>query len=221
MRVALPLVLVSSIFIASAGCSSEAPPAAGSAKPSATAATAAKPTATATAAATATATASALPPRDDCPKGSAGPGTLTQPCAGTGTMRMMTVKWTGKTDDKGPYFSVTNNSPAVILYGKIAVYFYDKDGKQLETKSKGADGKETAVPFKTCFGNIFSGVMKVKENAVLTFSCVKKEDVPEGTTAIEGEMTTVGFADANGEKSEFYWANFDIAPSIRAKGGVK
>jgi hypothetical protein len=63
--------------------------------------------------------------------------------------------------------------------------------------------------------------MKVNEKAVLTFSCVKKENVPEGTTAIEGEMQMVGFSDASEKKSEFYWRNNDLAPETRKKGGVK
>ena len=129
----------------------------------------------------------------------------------------MEVQWTGKTDDKGPYFRVTNKSPGVILYGKIHVYFYDKAGKQLEVK----DGEGKTHPYQTCGGNIFSGVMKVNEKAVLTFSCVKKEHVPEGTSAIEGEMQMVGFADADGKKNEFYWQNKDLTPETRKKGGVR
>jgi hypothetical protein len=50
---------------------------------------------------------------------------------------------------------------------------------------------------------------------------VKKEHVPEGTTAIEGEMITVGFADSTETKNEFYWGNKDLAPDARPKGGVK
>jgi hypothetical protein len=63
--------------------------------------------------------------------------------------------------------------------------------------------------------------MKVNEKAVLTFSCVKKEIVPEGTAAIEGEMQMVGFSDASEKKSEFYWRNDDLAPAQRKKGGIK
>jgi hypothetical protein len=159
-----------------------------------------------------------LPPREDCPKGSEGPGTADQPCAATGASRMMEAKWTGKTDDKGPWFTVTNKSDKTILYGKIVVYFYDKAGKQLEVKD--AAGK--ALPHVVCAGaNLFSGVMKPAEKATLNFSCVPKSVVPEGTAAIEGELLTVGFADADGKKNEFYWANKELTPDARAKGGVK
>lgn len=199
----------------------------GASAPSATASAAvapARPTAAATAARTASATPAPIasaPPHSDCPKDSSGGGTLDQPCAGKGGARMMDVKWTGKTDDKGPSFAVTNKSPRPILYGKIAVYFYDKDGKQLEVKNLAAPDAKP-LHYLVCAGsNLFSGIMKVNEKATLTFSCVKKEHVPEGTTAIEGEMVTVGFADESEKKSELYWSNKDLAPDARPKGGVK
>ena len=135
---------------------------------------------------------------------------------------MMEAKWKGKVDDeKGPSFNVVNKSPLPILCGKIVVYFYDKDGKQLEVKND-AGAKAKPLPYLICSGaNLFSGVMKVKESALLTFSCVSKSHVPEGTAAVEGELETVGFADASGQKIEFYWSNKDLAPDVRPKGGVK
>lgn len=210
------LVLLSTLSLAIGGCSSEeggAGSAAASVNKSAAPAASAKPTPPA--ASTPAPSASAAP-RSDCPKDSSGPGTFDQPCAGKGTARMMAAKWTGKTDDKGPYFAVENQSPATILFGRIVVYFYDKTGKQLEVQDKGK-----AAPYKVCSGNIFSGVMKVKEKATITFSCVKKEDVPEGAAAIEAELQTVGFADASDKKVEFYWTNKDLVPDARPKGGVK
>lgn len=130
---------------------------------------------------------------------------------------MMEVKWTNKTDDKGPFFSVQNKSPAVILYGKIAVYFYDKAGKQLQVKDTAATPPKD-VPYRLCSGNMFGGIMKVNEKATVQFSCVKKEHVPEGTAAIEAEMVSVGFADSTEKKSEFYWHNPELSPDTRKKG---
>lgn len=131
---------------------------------------------------------------------------------------MMEAKWTGKTDEKGPHFSITNKSPTAILYGKITVYFYDKAGNQLSVATDGGKPR----PFITCAGNIFGGIMKKDEKAVLTFSCVKKEHLPEGTTAIEAELPMVGFADPKDEKkSEFFWLNEDLAQDVRRKGGLK
>ena len=104
----------------------------------------------------------------------------------------------------------------MIIYGSIAVYFYDKEGKQLEITS---DDKPR--PMQKCSGKIFAGVVNPEEKITLTFSCVKKSDVPEGTDAIEAEMRIVGFADESGKRTEFYWRNEDLAPDERPKGGLK
>ena len=163
-------------------------------------------------------TASATP--HGCPKGSSGEASFNKPCEAKGAARQMEVSWTGKTDDKGPYFRVTSKSPLVILYGKVAVYFYDKAGKQLEVQDDAATPPKT-VPYRSCSGNIFGGVMKAGEKAVLTFSCVAKKHVPEGTASIEAEMQTVGFADATEKKADFYWRNGDLTPDVRKKGAVR
>ena len=159
-------------------------------------------------------------PPVDCPKGSAGEGSFTKPCDAKGNARMMEVVWTGKTDDKGPSFKVQNKSTQVILYGRIAVYFYDKAGKQLEVKDPSATPPK-GKPYHTCGGNMFQGVMKAGEKAVITFSCVSKDNVPDGAVAIEAEMPVVGFADASEKKVDAYWRNNDITPDVRKKGGVK
>jgi hypothetical protein len=225
MRTPCRLLLLASLSIVLVACAEGGAPAGASASASAAGQAPAKSTASATAAAAASAApppSASAPPRSDCPKDSAGPGTFNQPCAGKGAARMMEAKWTGKTDDeKGPYFAVINKSPRPILYGRIAVYFYDKDGKQLEVKDA-ASSAAKPQPYLVCAGaNLFGGVMKVNEKATLTFSCVKKSHVPEGTTAIEGELVMVGFADAGETGIDYYWSNKDLAPDARPKGGVK
>jgi hypothetical protein len=154
--------------------------------------------------------------RDDCPKGSTGPGTNDKPCLGSGDARMMEVAYTGKTTDEGPKFSIVNKADSQILYGSLAVYFYDKKGKQLQVTAG-----EKKKPFQPCAGNIFAGAVKPGEKIYMFFSCVKKENVPEGTATIEGEIKTVGFADESGKKNEFYWTNPDLVPDERPKGGTK
>lgn len=135
---------------------------------------------------------------------------------------MMEVTWTGKVDDKGPSFRVVNKSETPILFGKIAVYFYDKAGKQLEVPNPKAEGTEPKTkPYHSCSGNMFGGVMKGNEKAVITFSCVKKVHVPEGATAIEAEMQTVGFTDDSEKKITYYWRNNELVPDQRKKGGNK
>jgi hypothetical protein len=172
-------------------------------------------------AAVATPAPSAEPPpppklRDDCPKGSSGVGTSDKPCLASGDSRMMEVTYTGKTTDQGPKFSIVNKADSQILFGSLAVYFYDKDGNQLEVTA--GDKKK---PFQTCSGNIFAGAVKPGEKIFMFFSCVKKEHVPEGTAAIEAEVKTVGFADEEGKKNEFYWSNPELAPEKRSKSKAK
>lgn len=163
-----------------------------------------------------TATVAAKKPSHPCPEGSKGDGTLKSPCEATGATRIMEVKWTGKTSDKGPSFKLTSKAKLEILYGNIIVYFYDKAGKQLEVA-----GSDKPRPKVSCKGNIFGGPMKAGEKAVITFSCVKKKHVPEGTAAIEAELMTVGFTAAEGKRSDTYWRNKDLVPDERPKGGIK
>lgn len=207
-------------FVAIAGCSSEPSPSGATTAQSATmtAPAVSTPAPAMSSAPAPTMTAAPAAPRSDCPKDSAGPGTLTDPCLAKGKDRLMEVTWTGKMDDsKGPSFKVVNKSDKTILYGRAVLYFYDKAGKQMEVK--GSDGK--MYPSLGCAGNLFAGVMKPGEKATMWFSCVGKSDVPEGAKNIEVEMQTVGFADASEKKSEFYWRNNNLVPDVRAKGGVK
>lgn len=154
-------------------------------------------------------------PSHACPDGSTGDGTFKSPCEAKGNARLMEVTWTGKMTDTGPSFRVTNKAKLDIIHGIVVVYFYDKAGKQLEVTA----GK--ARPKQTCGGHIFSGPMKAGEKAVLTFSCVSKDHVPEGTVTVEAEMQMVGFTDASGSKADTYWRNNDLTPDARPKGGVK
>ncbi len=170
-------------------------------------------------AATPSASASAEPEaHHDCPAGSTGTGSFAKPCEAKGKERMMEVAWS-KTDDKGPWFKVKSKSKLVIQWGKVAVYFYDKGGKQIDIKEAVEGGKTHA--YHTCFGNVFGGPMNAGEKATVTFSCVKSSHIPEGAVAIEAEVPMVGFADASGKKIDFYWKNNDLIPEERPKGGVK
>jgi hypothetical protein len=164
--------------------------------------------------------ATASAPAHDCPKDTSGDGTFAKPCLAKGAARTMEVGWTGKMDEKGPSFRVINKSPSTILYGRIAVYFYDKAGKQLDVTAAGTTPPKTK-PYHICTGNMFGGVMKPAEKAVITFSCVTKENVPEGAKTIEAEMQMVGFTDPTEKGVEYYWRNDDLVPEVRKKGGVK
>lgn len=141
---------------------------------------------------------------------------MAQPCLGKGDSRMMEVAYTGKTTDEGPKFSIINKSKSPILYGSLAVYFYDKAGKQLDvtTGSK-------PQPMQLCSGRIFAGAVKPGEKIFMFFSCVKKADIPAGTDAIEAEVKTVGFTDEAARDSDYYWSNPDLVPNQRPKSGGK
>lgn len=150
-----------------------------------------------------------------CPEGSTGKGTFEDPCKAKGKARMMDVAWNNKIGDKGPTFKIINNGKFDVLYGKIVVYFYDKAGKLIAVS--GGDKPRRRL---TCSGDIFAGAVKPGEKVFVNFSCVKKEDVPKGALAIEGEIQTVGFTDDAG-KNDTYWRNDDLAPEERPKGGIK
>jgi hypothetical protein len=178
------------------------------------------PTATPSAPPVATAAPSAAPePHHDCPEGSEGVGSFAKPCEAKGTARMMEVTWNGKMSDSGaPTFRVINKSKLVILYGKVVAYFYDKAGKQLDAPA-GSSGKPRH--HQDCPGNVFGGVVNPGEKIFINFSCVGKSSIPEGFAAIEAEVPMVGFADAEGKHTDFYWKNEELAPDERPKGGIK
>jgi hypothetical protein len=201
------------VALAFFGCSKEE----SSAGPSASATASTPPPPPPSASAAPPPSASAAPEaHHDCPANSTGTGSFTKPCETTGSERLMTVKWT-KTDDKGPNFSIKNVGKTTIIYGKLFVYFYDKTGKQLAVKDD-SETPATTKPYNTCSGTFFQGVMKAGESATLTFSCVPKKVIPDGTATIEGEMQMVGFADATEKKIDFYWKNGDLTPDVRKKG---
>lgn len=191
------------------GCEKEA------AKPAPPSASTPTPTASAPPATAPVASAAEKKPVHPCPEGSAGKGTFDDPCKAKGKTRIMDVSWNQKIGDKGPTFKIINNAKLEILYGKIVVYFYDKAGKQIDVT--GGDKPRRRL---TCAGEIFAGPVKAGEKVFINFSCVKKEDVPKGATAIEGEIQTVAFTDDAG-KNDTYWRNDDLAPEDRPKGGIK
>jgi hypothetical protein len=214
------LALLSLSLLAAPACDDDKSKTSTAASASAAPGASAAPSAAATPPATPSPTASAAPPPDrtDCPTGSTGPGTFDHPCAAKGATRLMTAEATGKADEKGnPQFRIVNKHAATILYGLVSVYYYDKAGKQLEVKDTSGNARKHIG----CGGNIFGGVMKPNEKEVVSFSCIKKESAPEGTATTEAEISMVGFSDADGKKSEFYWKNADLVPDERKKGGVK
>jgi hypothetical protein len=153
-------------------------------------------------------------PIHPCPEHSSGAGSFEDPCKAKGKTRLMDVSAGTKIGDKGPTFKIINNAKLEVLYGKIVVYFYDKAHKQIDSAG------EKPRHRLTCAGNIFGGAVKPGEKIFMNFSCVKKDDVPKGAVAIEGEVSTVGFTDDAGQ-IDSYWRNDDLVPDDRPKGGIK
>jgi len=159
--------------------------------------------------------------RADCPTGSTGPGLFGKPCEGKGSSRMVELAWKGKYDDKGaPTFQVHSTAPKTMLYGRVAIYFYDKAGKLIDVKET-AEGSDKMHAFHTCSGNVFSGGLAPNEKAAYNFSCMGKSNIPDGMASMEAEAFMVGFADSTVKKNEYYWRNNDLTPEARPKGGVK
>jgi hypothetical protein len=215
-------ITTKSIFIAlvaiGAACSKD-PPTGGAAASASVSASA--PVTSASVGVSPSASAAVVEPPHDCPTGSAGIGSFAKPCEAKGTARMLELVWNGKSDENGsPTFKVTSKSAKPILWGRVAIYFYDKAGKQIDAKEP-IEGSDKTHMYHPCSGKLFAGIINPAEKASYNFSCVKKSNIPDGVAAIEAEAETVSFADATGKKSDFYWKNPDLAPEARAKGGVK
>jgi hypothetical protein len=112
----------------------------GSAKPATTTAASAKPSASASASAAATG--------DKCSALGCEPGTGTFfekcDCKAKPPAVPLKAKYAGKRSSffKQPEFEVTNTTDKPIHWGSVAIYYYDKAGKQLEAE---IDGKKFAA----------------------------------------------------------------------------
>jgi hypothetical protein len=211
--------IVMSLLVA---CSKD--PSAGGAASASAAPSATVPVPSASVADTPIASASAAPEaHHDCPTGSTGIGSFSKPCESKGALRMLEIAWKGKSDPNGsPTFSVKMKAPLKVNYGRVAVYFYDKAGKQIDVKEP-VEGSDKTHAFHICSGRLFAGVLDPADKSIynFNFSCVQKKDVPDGVGSMEVEAQMVGFADADGKRIDFYWKNADLAPEQRPKGGVK
>jgi hypothetical protein len=114
------------------------------------------------------ATASAAPEvQHDCPTGSTGLGSFGKPCDAKGTARMLDVAWNGKSDENGaPSFKVASKAQKPILYGRVAVYFYDKAGKQIDVKEP-VEGSDKTHAYHVCSGPLFAGTLNAGERLLL------------------------------------------------------
>lgn len=129
-------------------------------------------------------------------------------------------KWTGKYVDsfgrEVPELEIENGFDLELMWGFVNLYYYDKDGKQLEiTYENGSKAKRFYQNGSGLLQNIKPG-----EKKKLALGPTKKE-TPEGTDTIEVEVTGFGFELPNRDpKNKFFdveIANYDERP----KGGWK
>ena len=132
-----PHILIAAVTILSTlGCSKDEAAADAAAAPSASAPA---PSTVASVAPTPSASASAAPEaQHDCPTGSTGPGTFTKPCEAKGGVADGGDQVERQDRrQRSPSFAVTSKSTrSSSSTAKIAVYFYDKAGKQLDVKDE-------------------------------------------------------------------------------------
>lgn len=195
--------------LAACGSDGKAPLASASAAPSASApAPPAAPTATEDASASATPAA----PNPCEPLGLQGDGSMKSPCKLEGTPPI-TAKWTGQYkpdfDGEKPSFTVTSTLSVPVNWGNIAIYYYDKNGKQLEVTDKGRTLKKYWVS---------GGLLQIgaKETKEMTMGFTK-DKAPEGTASIEVEIEGYGWTD---RQPVTFFENPDLGHDERPKGGA-
>ena len=188
MKASLPICLLP-LLLCAAGCEGAATgPSAASA--TATAKGTVKPQLAPSPSATAASTAAAGAEKSCKDYGFEGQGTFSEPCKLKGPAPF-TAKWTGKYvesfGEKKPEIEITSNFGHETTWGNVSLWYYDKDGKVLEHKTK--DG----TTFKRYYKN-GSGVLplKPKETKKLVFGVAEKES-PKGTDSIEAEVTGFGW----------------------------
>jgi hypothetical protein len=122
------------------------------------------------------------------------------------------AKWSGKYSDffKQPEFEVTNTTDKDIHWGSVAVYYYDKAGKQLETDIKGTKYKS---------GRENGSTMSLKPNETKTMTMgFKKESEPKGIDTIEVVFDGWCFGKYD-DKASHLCVRVEKAPEERAKSG--
>ncbi len=143
-----------------------------------------------------------------------GEGSLDKECVLKGKSPFK-AKWTGGYMDSFgrqiPEFEVESNFEIEVSWGYVAIYYYDKDGKQLEITFE--DGRKVMHSYENG-----SGILKIKpgEKKKLGFGPTKAE-TPAGTDTIEIEITGWG---AEQPAKKFFAVDVEDY-KVRPKGGWK
>lgn len=157
-----------------------------------------------------------------CPTGSTGAGTLQDPCkAADAAARIVTVTYTGDAAGEKRTFKFVNGTDMALAHLDLKVYFYDKDGKQLDVTNLPAMEKEKFPNWWTS-GLIFglSGQLDARAEKEVEIPGFQKEFFPAGTATVEAEADLVGFTPCGGgNPCKLYWKNSALVPSQRPKQG--
>jgi hypothetical protein len=132
-------------------------------------------------------------------------------------------KWTGgyvkrsRNSDELPEIEIENGFELEIMWGNVTVYYYDKDGKQLEVTFE--NGEKSKAPYTNGSG-IFQN-LKPGEKKKLAFGAPKAQ-TPAGTESIEVEISAFGYElpDKN-PKNKYFWVERPTMWDQRPKGGWK
>jgi len=131
-------------------------------------------------------------------------------CKGKAMTPPLVAKWTGKVDSfyKRASFSVENTSDKDIHWGSVAVYYYDKSGKQVEVELK--DRKEK---FKAARSNGSNFTFKPKEKKELSLGWDEKS-YPKDVAKIEVVFDGWCYGTYD-DKASHLCVNVDRAPDDR------
>jgi len=209
MRLVFAATAVLALSISGCGSDETAPTGSASAKPSATAksSASAKPSATASAAPSASAAAATDDPCKAHELSLGGKGTMAEKCKYD--KDVLTVKYTGKVEDDGASFDVTNPWKEDINWLSVAVFYYDKSGKQLSVKHDGADKKD----------DYQDGIdVKLPGGKTTTIKLgFPKKELPKDVDTIEVQVISFGWD--LGEGKGAYFESTEKYKEDRAKGG--
>jgi hypothetical protein len=168
------------------------------------------------------ASSAASAPASACPAGSAGKGTVAEPClAADAAARLVEVTYVGDVKGDKVGFKFANKTAEEISHLDVRVYFYDKDGKQLEvTDLPGM--KDSKFNFWWTSGLVFGLDKSLAANETkddVQVPLFSKERIPKGTAKVQAEAILVGFSPCKDGPCKLYWKNTALAVEKRPAQG--
>jgi len=148
------------------------------------------------------------------PLGCSGDGTFLHMCECVEKPQTppLNARWTGQYSNsfKRPLLEVTNTTDREISWGSVAVYYYDKTDKQLETEIGGEK-------LKVSRDNGVHVALKPKQTEMIRMG-FERDKEPQGIDAIEVVFDGWCFGEFDDEKNRLCVSN-EKAPEQRAKSG--